>query len=339
MTSYRIRHRGRVTGPFSEDEIKRMLRRGLITPFHHIARDGNDFQTLDMFPEFCGCSSPSADLSSASQPDRHAQATTATEATPSEASPAAASLSTQPHKLLGVAAAIILFILLLWGATKYVMQKASPIITLEGLRRSVVMIVVLDANGDSAGTGTGFFISRQGHLVTCRHVIESLTPRSRIVAIWDTPEGTDNIQFHPLRLLAVSANPNTDLALLQLSGDLQQSVHPLQLSSSYRVGQEVQAVGFPVPRHVVIATQGTSPFDIVMTRGQVSSLRRTGQEVQFLAIDARVAPGNSGGPVIDTASGKVIGVISRFASGAGGDNINLAIPAHEITRQFSGFLP
>lgn len=167
---------------------------------------------------------------------------------------------------------------------------------------------------EARASGSGFFISADGHIVTNNHVVENATSIS--VTLNDGRE-------LPARL--VGRDPLTDLAVLKVEG----SGFPFVSFSTQaepRVGDWVIAVGNP------FGLGGTATSGIVSAYG-----RNIGETyVDYLQIDAAINRGNSGGPTFDVY-GRVIGVNTAIFSPSGGSiGIGFAIPASvadRITRQ------
>ena len=173
-------------------------------------------------------------------------------------------------------------------------------------------------------TGTGFFTSKSGTLITNRHVVvggDSL----RFVALWDA-----TIKHAPVWFKVVRISANRDLAALEptTAGG---TYLPLPIGESLQLGRAVIAVGFPISM-TVAAELGTSLTDIVVTKGTISSIRRKDDEPEWIQHDCRIASGSSGGPIIDLTTGCVVGV-NTLAFNPNqvdekiGDNLNMAIPA------------
>jgi S1-C subfamily serine protease len=159
-------------------------------------------------------------------------------------------------------------------------------------------------------TGTGFYVSRQGYIVTNAHVIDGCTTltvhRSGAEAVPATK---------------VAMDKTNDLALLQaVPGP---AVAMLRAGRPVRPGEQVVAFGFPLPS--MVSSGG------VLTTGAVNALAGLHDDIRFLQISAPIQPGNSGGPLMDM-SGAVIGVTTSTlrspatsATGALPQNVNFAI--------------
>jgi len=166
-----------------------------------------------------------------------------------------------------------------------------------------------------ASSGSGFFISADGYLVTNNHVIE----------------GADEIKVtlkdgRELPAKLVGRDDGTDLAVLKVEGKGFAFVN-FEYDAKPRVGDWVITVGNP------FGLGGTA------TAGIVSALSRDindGPFVDYIQVDAPINRGNSGGPTFDVY-GRVIGVNSAIFSPTGGSvGIGFAIPAEladSVTKQ------
>ncbi len=167
-----------------------------------------------------------------------------------------------------------------------------------------------------ASSGTGFFVTREGHVVTNNHVIE----------------GCSSIQIKasntsPVAARLLARDTNNDLALLKadITADKFATIR-----SGVRLGEAVAAFGFPL--NSVLASSGN------FTLGNVTALAGIGDDSRFLQISTPVQPGNSGGPLLDE-SGNVVGVVTSklnalktvVAIGDVPQNVNFAIKAGALS--------
>ena len=165
-------------------------------------------------------------------------------------------------------------------------------------------------------SGTGFFITDDGLLLTNFHVVED----AETYAI-RTKAGT-----LPAKL--IKADKVNDLAVLKVTGT-NFHVLPIAGREEARLGQPVFTIGFPNPE-----MQGTEPK---LTRGEISSLAGMKDDPRHFQISVPVQPGNSGGPLVDL-SGNVVGVVSMRLgdfrawklTGALPQNVNYAIKSSVI---------
>ena len=153
------------------------------------------------------------------------------------------------------------------------------------------------------GAGSGFIIDADGSILTNNHVIEHA---ERI-----TVKLSDG---RSLRARLVGADPDTDIALIKVDGQVGLPVAPLGDSSTLRMGEWVCAIGNPLG------------YDHSVTVGVVSYLGRKlfDQALDnYIQTDAAINFGNSGGPLIN-ARGEVIGINAAISSRA--SSIGFAVP-------------
>ena len=177
----------------------------------------------------------------------------------------------------------------------------------ERIQRSLV--VVQDGR---RGVGAGIVWRHAGWIVTNQHVVA----RSRSVQVI-LPDG----QRLPARQVAQDAD--LDLALLSIED---QTTPPALIADAraLRIGQYVMAVGHPWGE-LGLVTGG-----MVSGLGRVQLVRgRGGQNghaaIEIIRTDARLAPGNSGGPLIN-AVGAVVGVNTMIVGG----DLGVALPSHVV---------
>jgi S1-C subfamily serine protease len=165
--------------------------------------------------------------------------------------------------------------------------------------------------------GSGFIIDQEGHIVTNDHV--ATAAQQLLVTLAD--ERTVSAEL-------VGTDPGSDLAVLQIDVPADElTVAELGESATIQVGQRAIAIG--------------NPFGLerTVTTGVVSSLGRTlarddsdFQIAELIQTDAAVNPGNSGGPLLDSA-GKVIGVNTAIASTTGSNSgVGFAVPVDIVKR-------
>ncbi len=165
-------------------------------------------------------------------------------------------------------------------------------------------------------TGSGFFISRDGYIVTNNHVVEGADK----ITVRTKDERT-------LKARLIGRDPATDLAVIKVeAGDF--PYVSFEDRAKPRVGDWVVALG--------------NPFNLggTATAGIVSALGRQNVSdssyVDYMQIDAPINRGNSGGPTFDLY-GRVVGVNTAIFSPSGGSvGIGFDIPADvasSITRQ------
>jgi putative serine protease PepD len=199
-------------------------------------------------------------------------------------------------------------------------KKVSP---------AIVSITADDGNG-SGDEGTGMIITSSGEVLTNDHVVDGA--QSLTVAM----SGSSN----QLSATVIGADPDKDVALLQIKGASGLPTVTFGNSSQAQVGDQVVAIGNAL-------ALGNSPS---VTSGIVSALNRTisagdsssgGSETLngMIQTDAPINPGNSGGALVDSA-GAVIGMNTAAAGstpdGTSAQNVAFAIPSNQLLSLLSG---
>ncbi len=158
--------------------------------------------------------------------------------------------------------------------------------------------------------GSGFFINEEGYLITNAHVIDQA--RSWI----QVPSLGKRI----LDVSVVGVSPDRDLALLKVSDEALEviknelgGVSYLKLgdSDNIRRSDDVLALGYPLGQQSIKSTSGVV----------------SGREQGLIQTSAALNPGNSGGPLVNTA-GEVIGINTMIAAEA--QNVGYAIPVNDL---------
>jgi S1-C subfamily serine protease len=183
------------------------------------------------------------------------------------------------------------------------------------------VVATLPESDDLRASGSGFFVSADGYLVTNNHVVRN----ARRVKV-KTGAGV-----FPAEVARV--DETNDLALLKISGQFK----PLRISTNdVQLGDPVFTIGFPA-----IDLQGTQPK---YTDGKISSLSGIKDDPKEYQISVQVQPGNSGGPLVDMA-GNVKGVIvarlddfaALAAMGSLPQNVNYAVKGQWLRDFLSQF--
>ncbi|WP_411847484.1 trypsin-like peptidase domain-containing protein [Roseibacillus persicicus] len=169
----------------------------------------------------------------------------------------------------------------------------------EVIRESERCVVSLEVEGEEGKSGTGFFVSRDGLLVTNFHVISG----ARVVR-------AKNYQGFTLSCQGiVVVDEERDLAVLKFSARDLPFLDFVE-TNDLEKGEEVLAIGNPMG------------LDSSATRGIVSALRKE-DGVEVIQFDAAVSPGSSGSPVLNQ-DGEVLGVATFVLKGRQGYNFAVA---------------
>ncbi len=159
-------------------------------------------------------------------------------------------------------------------------------------------------------TGSGFFITDDGCLISNYHVVKDAT-KVRLL----TGAGL-------IDAMVAKVDTANDLALLKAGG----AFKPLPIAASHTVklGGTVASVGFPD-----IGLQGFAPK---LAKGEIASLSGAADDPRYFQISLPVQPGNSGGALVD-ARGNVVGIVAAkldasialAATGSLPENVNYAV--------------
>ena len=235
-----------------------------------------------------------------------------------------------------------------WKNRDLVQKGMTPDQVAEGQRRAAAFVAQKSAGGAEASppnaaagstapdtaappkaTGTAFFITPDGYLLTAAHVLaEAQAVKVR------TPQGVKTAKV-------VRTDGANDVAILKVEG----AYRPLAVvpSRTVRLADAVFTIGFPNP-----GIQGSAPK---FTKGEVSSLSGAQDDPRYLQVSVPLQPGNSGGPLVDRA-GNVVGLVAArlgddtaLLTGALPQNVNYAvknsylIPRLESIPDLAGKLP
>ena len=200
-------------------------------------------------------------------------------------------------------------------------QKVGPtVVTVVGTIPG--QLTIFGPTGDQTVSGTGFFITNDGYIITNNHVVEG-TQEVEIVL----SDGTQQTAGF------VGSDPYSDIAVLKADGNVP-AVAALGNSDALDPGESVIAIGSPL-----------GDFKNTVTVGVVSATGRSidtgkGYSIEnLIQTDAAINQGNSGGPLVNLA-GEVIGVntlvVRQSPTGSVAEGLGFAIPmntAQAIARQ------
>ncbi|MBF0405585.1 MAG: trypsin-like peptidase domain-containing protein [Nitrospirae bacterium] len=168
----------------------------------------------------------------------------------------------------------------------------------------------------SYGSGTGFIISSDGYILTCRHVVDV----PKVVKLPGTDFTLSVIETKINILLKKSGISNdysarviqttqmNDVAIIKITAE---NLNAIELGDSSKVQnlQKILVLGYPLSDRLGVK-------NITLTTGNITALR---EDEKIIQISASVNPGNSGGPLVDE-NGKVIGIIVSKIRDAEGIN-------------------
>ncbi len=171
--------------------------------------------------------------------------------------------------------------------------------------------------------GSGFVWDAAGHIVTNNHVVDGA---AKVTVTF--PDGAS------FDAKVVGTDPNTDLAVIQVSNVPGSELKPITVgdSTQVKVGEMVVAIGNPFGLANTMTTGIVSAISRSIQAGVQNNPNAPSNTPTFsipdvIQTDAAINPGNSGGVLVDM-SGALIGVPSQIESQSGGNTgVGFAIPS------------
>jgi len=158
-----------------------------------------------------------------------------------------------------------------------------------------------------AASGTGFFVSRNGHIITNHHVIDGCKAVKA------------NFKGSEIEAIILAIDKTNDLAILQAK------ITPKKVFSvsneDVSLLEDIIVAGFPLGKRVSAT--------IKTHKGSVTALAGLGDNYSNFQTDATINVGNSGGPVIDQ-KGNVVGVAVALMPVESGQNIFFAVKSSTL---------
>jgi serine protease Do len=189
--------------------------------------------------------------------------------------------------------------------------SAADVQGVEECKNSVVVIEVTKSTG--AGTGTGIVMTENGYIATNHHVIEDCEIIR--VTFYDGSQAYATL---------VGSSAMDDLAVIKVE---KTGLTPATFADSSQcyVGQTVYAIGTPAGAEFAWTTNKGIISYVNREIKQYNSDGTLAKKLRLLQTDAKVNPGNSGGPLVN-ADGQVVGIVSMKLSGSY-EGIGFAIPS------------
>jgi S1-C subfamily serine protease len=200
-------------------------------------------------------------------------------------------------------------------------NQASPHSDNLPARKELSITDIIQANRESvvtvktpSGIGSGFFVNREGHIVTNKHVLQN-TDGAEI----------KTINGNVYRIQKVIHEDQAADLVIALTDATSRESKPVSINPALpAVGEKVIVIGSPLG------------LEQTVSDGIVSALRSNQQSIEFIQVTAPVSPGNSGGPLLNMR-GEVIGVATfQYSSG---QNLNFCVSASRIAGLQQGLSP
>lgn len=177
------------------------------------------------------------------------------------------------------------------------------------------------------GAGTGFIVSKNGYIVTNKHVVGEGTRQVDVVL-------ADGTRHEDVEI--VGRDPLNDIAFLKLDGDDFPAVE-LADSNSIEIGQKVVAIGNTLGQYQNSVTSGiiSGIGRPIAAEGDANSQGDVELFEDLFQTDAAINPGNSGGPLVNL-QGEVVGINTAIIEDAQG--IGFSIPVNVAKGLLKGVL-
>ncbi len=180
---------------------------------------------------------------------------------------------------------------------------------------AVVRLDVMGTDGET--TGSGIVIDTRGNVITSHHVLDGSLSAGAGPAIRVTLS-----DGRPLRAELVGGDAATDVAVVRIENP------PADLSAARFGDSDEASVG-----EWVLAVGSALGLDETFTAGIISGRPALGDGAAsgaFLLTDAKVNPGDAGGPLVDL-QGQVVGLTTLMSAGPGG-GYGYAVPINQVRR-------
>lgn len=215
------------------------------------------------------------------------------------------------------------------------------------VRPSVVSISRLvkidDEHMNIIPIGTGVCIDKDGYIATAYHVIKKLEaddPEDLKVVFTESNKNiATGLITEPLK---IAKSVEDDIAVLKVSNmndgkKIEFSTIKLPTQESVGVGTEIATIGFPL-RNELFTTALPDLYRGIISRIDYND-RAADYDYKNIMLDINLNVGNSGGPVFDTSTGELIGIVLACHRATNDvidyDNDEIMVASHEYIRDTS----
>lgn len=197
--------------------------------------------------------------------------------------------------------------------------------------KTAVYLIVRIRGGEYRALGTGF-LAGECRMVTCTHCIDADNAEAELATHQDGDlylfiQKAEDGSFHRYgaqfsRDENLFVYPNVDMAVFELPTDFylvdgEYFKHPKMFlnfaSEPYDIGSEMAILGYPLP-DLDFGDDGMPDLTNVHIRGDVGvvNTRYVKESIEMYESTTAFNPGNSGGPILDVHTGKVIGIVFGY---------------------------
>lgn len=196
------------------------------------------------------------------------------------------------------------------------MFKSQLTDRIKKIRNSIVAIGFNPNPQKITIAGSGFCISDDGKIITTAHLYNRLNDEQRnnlkaFVMTEQMEKDLERYRWIPIKL--ITKNDKNDLAVFHLKEYKNTLLRKLDFTDSdtVEVGQDVYFIGFPYAARLMNEGFGVT---LIVNKTIISNIKRSGTDPNrkrnWFIVDAISNPGNSGSPLIDVETNKVIGVMA-----------------------------
>ena len=143
------------------------------------------------------------------------------------------------------------------------------------------------SNNSKGSSGSAFFVTNRGHIITNYHVVQNC-------------RSTPQIKYKDKDVVAKILAKDQILDLALLKANLTNTKYVTLSKDQPKKLQRIIASGYPFGKYI--------SDDLKFTSGIVSSLKGPNDDSTLVQVDAALNPGNSGGPIVDEETGKLVAV-------------------------------
>lgn len=185
------------------------------------------------------------------------------------------------------------------------------------IRSSIIAIGFRPSENQITISGSGFCISNDGKILTAAHIYNQTPPQfqSKFLAMVMTRQDQSGMEYYAwLPMTLIKKDDKNDIALFKIEGNQETLLKPLELGDSdvVEVGQDAYFIGFPYAAQLINDGLGIT---LIVNRTIISNVKNDGIDPahprNIFMVDAISNPGNSGCPLIDSETNKVIGVMTN----------------------------
>lgn len=186
---------------------------------------------------------------------------------------------------------------------------------IQSVKNSIVAIGIKMQENQINIIGSGFCVINSSHILTAAHLFQNLTDeqvKSNIGCMVANSDDGKLVSYIWKDLELISSEVENDASLLKLKDDTSTLLAPIEVDFSESVyeGTDIYYIGFPYAANLLKDGFGVT---LIVNKGIISSIKRKSDDLNPLdwyIVDGISNPGNSGCPLIDLSTNKVIGIMS-----------------------------